>query len=322
MSDQGSGKDKNRDRQAQLVRMHDAFELFKRRALYWTSPVLLVQYLSLKHRRRLFHPGKARSFEDKLLWLMLYWREPLKTLCADKYAVRSYVADRGLAQLLPGLLGVYADADDIDFAALPDRFVLKCTHGSGFNVICRNKARFDIEGARNRLKGWMKVDLSKIAGEIHYAPIKPRIICEAFLGDPDSGAINDYKIYCIRGKPHCTMVCTGRGTGQTRFDFYDLDWKAQLAYCRPELSAKRDLPKPDGYEAMLAAAEALAEPFPFVRVDFFSVAGRAVFGEMTFTPRACIDNDLTDLAQTAMGDLLVLPKKLLRPTRRGPSSTT
>jgi hypothetical protein len=322
MSDQGSGRDKRGDRQAQLVRMHDSLELFKRRALYRASPVLLVQYLSLKYRGRLFHPRKARSFEDKLLWLMLYWREPLKTLCADKYAVRSYVADQGLAHLLPGLLGVYADADGIDFAALPDRFVLKCTHGSGFNIICRDKARFDVEGARARLDKWMKVDLSKIAGEVHYAAIEPRIICEAYLGDPTVGSLNDYKIYCFDGKPHCTMVCTGRGTGQTRFDFYDLDWRTRLAYCRPSLSANRDIPRPAGYEGMIEAAEKLAGPFPFVRVDFYSFEGRAVLGEMTFTPRACIDNDLTDLAQTAMGELIVLPKKLRRPSRRGPSLTT
>jgi hypothetical protein len=102
MSDQGSGKDKRRDRQARLVRMHDSLELFKRRALYRASPVLLVQYLSLKYRGRLFRPRRARSFEDKLLWLMLYWREPLKTLCAE--SCRPVLrGDYGPAHL-PGLL--------------------------------------------------------------------------------------------------------------------------------------------------------------------------------------------------------------------------
>ena len=116
-------------------------------------------------------------------------------------------------------------------------------------------------------------------------------------------------------------VHRARSTGRTRFDFYDLEWKTRLPYCRPYLSAGRDIPKPAGYEEMIEAAEKMAKPFPFVRVDFYSVGSRAVFGEMTFTPRACIDIDLTDLAQSAMGELLVLPKKLLRPPRRGPSPT-
>ena len=321
MSDQGSGKDKNRLRQAQLVRMHDAFELFKRRALYRASPLLLVQYLSLKYRGRPFHPRKARSFEDKLLWLMLYWREPLKSRCADKFAVRSYVTELGLGHLLPELLGVYTASSQIDFSRLPERFVLKCTHGSGFNVLCADKARFDIEGAKKRLDRWMKVDLSKVNGEVHYAPITPRIICEAFLGDPSS-PINDYKVYCFSGKPHCTMACTGRQKGKPQFDFYDLDWRNKLAYCRSSLLANRSIPKPDAYEEIIAAAKELSKPFPFVRMDFYSVNGKAVFSEMTFTPNGCIDIDLTDLAQTTMGSLIVLPKKPVRPPRGSSSPTT
>jgi hypothetical protein len=308
MSDQGSGKGEYWFRRAPFIRMHDAFELAFRRFLYRASPVLLVQYLSLKYRGRLFHPRKARSFEDKLLWLMLYWREPLKSLCADKFAVRSYVTDLGLGHLLPDLFGVYAVADDIDFAALPDRFVLKCTHGSGFNVLCADKTQFDIEGAKKKLDRWMKTDLSKLNGEVHYASITPRIICEAFLGDPAAEPINDYKVYCFSGKPHCTMACTGRQKGKPQFDFYDLDWSNKLAYCRSSLLANRRIPEPDAYEEIIMASKKLSRPFPFVRMDFYSVNGQAVFSEMTFTPNGCIDIDLTDLAQTTMGDLLVLPE--------------
>ena len=312
MNRQGSAKDKDRFGQVQLVKMNDAFELAFRRFLYGISPSLLVQYLSLKFRGRLYNPRKAKSFEDKLLWLMLYWRDPLKSTCADKYAVRSYVADHGLSHLLPELLGVYAASADIDFSLLPERFVLKCTHGSGFNLLCADKARFDIEGAMKKLDRWMKMDLSKVGGEVHYASVKPRIICETFLSDQSGGSINDYKVYCFSGRPHCTMVCTGRHKVKPDFDFYDLDWKNKLAYCRSSLLANRSIPKPDAYEEIIEAAKKLSKPFPFVRVDFYSVNAKGVFGEMTFTPNGCFDIDLTDLAQNTLGDLLELPEKLLR----------
>ncbi len=57
-------------------------------------------------------------------------------------------------------------------------------------------------------------------------------------------------------------------------------------------------------------------------MDFYSVNGKAVFSEMTFTPNGCIDIDLTDLAQTTMGNLIVLPKKPVRPPRGSSSPTT
>lgn len=314
MSESPFGKDTSSFDKARLVKVYDRFELARRRFLYDLSPVLLVHYLSLKYRHRLFHPAKASTFEDKLLWLMLYWRDPLKSRCADKYAVRSYVTDRGLGHLLPELLGVYGSSAEIDFDRLPERFVLKCTHGSGFNLLCPDKARFDVRGARKKLDRWMRTDISKYDGEVHYASIRPRIVCEAFLGDPSAGSINDYKVHCFHGKPHCTMACTERNpeTRKSKFDYYDVSWEHKLAYCRSSLSARRDIPRPDAYEEILEAAGKLAAPFPFVRIDFYSLHGRAVFSEMTFTPNGCMDIDLTDLAQKTMGDLIVLPEKRRR----------
>lgn len=307
-----SGENEGGAGKAELVKINEAGELAFRRLLFNVSPILLVQYLSLKFRGRLFNPHKARSFDDKLLWLMLYWREPLKSRCADKYAVRSYVAEHGLGHLLPELLGVYASSADIDFSRLPERFVLKCTHGFNFNIICPDKAKLDIDEARRKLEAWLAIDFSKLHGELHYASIEPRIICEAFLDDRGSGSVDDYKVLCFGGKPFCTMVCTGRSSGDTKYDFYDLDWKAKLAFCKSSLGVDRNILRPEVYEEILAAAEKLSRPFPFVRMDFYSVNGKAVFSEMTFTPHGGIDIDLTDLAEETLGDLIILPKKLAR----------
>ena len=108
------------------------------------------------------------------------------------------------------------------------------------------------------------------------------------------------------------MACTDRTEQGAKYDFYDRDWKNKLAYSKSSLLANRHIPKPDAYEEIIAAAEKLSKPFPFVRADFYSVKGKAVFGEMTFTPHACIDTGMTDLGQSIMGDLIRLPKKRLR----------
>lgn len=291
--------------------MYDRIELSCRKLLFRLSPFLLVECLYLKKRGRIYHPRRSRTFEQKLLWLMLYWRHPLKSRCADKYAVRSYVQENGLADTLPRLYGIYSNTAEIDLAKLPKRFVLKCTHGSGFNIFCRDRNAFDIKGARRKLDAWMKTDISKFGGEMHYASIKPRIICEAYLGDPSGNLPTDYKIYCFNGRAHCTMVCTERRTGATRYDFYDREWKIKLPYSRASLLANRNIPRPEAYEELISAAEKLSKPFPFVRMDFYAIGGRVLFGEMTFTPNGCIDKGYTDIAQQVMGDLIQLPKKYM-----------
>jgi hypothetical protein len=275
------------------------------------SPAWLVRHrYKLKMGKRLDLKSPT-TFDEKLLWLMLHWKDPAKTRCADKYAVRSYVEEKGLGRLLARLLGVYERSTDIDYDALPDRFALKCNHGWGCNVICSDKSRLDRNETCRRLDKWLRTDFSRLTGEIHYAAIKPRIICEEFLGDGTGVVPIDYKIYCFHGRAHCTMVCTGRGlaTG-TKFDFYNRDWTAKLPYSRSSLLAQRSIAKPEGYDDMLLAAELLSAPFPFVRMDFYSVGGRVVFGEMTFTPDACVDTGYTDIAQRELGTLITLPEEL------------
>ena len=246
---------------------------------------------------------------------MLYWRHPLKTQCADKYTMRSYVWRMAWVTFCQNCSEFMRVASEIDFDALPDRFVLKCTHGCGFNIVCNDKRELELEETKRKLDSWMKVDFSKIYGEIHYALLKPRIICERFLGDSAGNLPNDYKVFCFSGKAHCTMACTDRGSSsdgrQAKYDIYDRDRKNKLPYSKSSLLANRNIPKPEVYEEIIAAAEKLSEPFPFVRMDFYSINGKPILGEMTFTPAGCIDKYITDTGQQVLGEMVKLPEKKL-----------
>jgi hypothetical protein len=277
-------------------------------ALYNISPFLLISYHYYKARHKKLVLDNPVTFEEKLIWLMLYWNHPLKRVCADKYTCRDYVKALGLEHLLVPLYGVYQNSRQIDFKSLPKRFVLKCTRGSGFNIICKDKSYLDIEKTRKLLSRWQKIKFHKIGAEIHYANIKPLIICEAFLGDDSGNLPVDYKMYCFRGKVHCTMVCSGRYTDNLHFDYFDDNWERKLPYGRRGSPESKIIPPPPSYGEMIKAAEILSKPFPFVRVDFYDVNGKAVFGEMTFTPNGCIDTGFTDEAQKILGDLIVLPE--------------
>lgn len=275
-------------------------------------PQLYAQYRHKKTYGSKANLKNPVTFDEKLLWLMLYWRHPLKTECGDKYSMRQYISKLGWGHLLPGLIGVYTKSSEIDFDKLPDKFVLKCTHGCGFNIICRNKQEFDINQARVKLDKWMTLNYSKFAGELHYASMKPRIICEQFLEDPASSKPIDYKVYCFNGKAHCIMVARDRDeSGRTeKFDIYSLDWKTKLPYYRSVSSEDRNTPKPEAYDEIIEAAETLSKPFPYVRMDFYSIRGKALLGEMTFTPAGCIQKHYTPLAQNILGSLIELPPRM------------
>lgn len=281
------------------------------RVLLAISPALLARVRYWLARRRWPDFVNPATLDEKLLWLNLYWRHPLKAECGDKYTMRGYVERQGLEHLLPRLHAVYDAVEEINFDTLPIPCVLKCSHGCKCNVFCRSAETLDVAAARRDLRRWMRTDFSRLLGELHYADMRPRIICEEFLDDGSGQLPSDYKVYCFGGKPYCILCCTERQpNGKAQFGFFDLDWHP-LSFMRIESPVVCKVPRPKALPEMIEAAAALATPFPFVRVDFYCIGDRAVLGELTFTPDACIDTDLTDEAQRTLGNLLLLPAPLL-----------
>ena len=72
-----------------------------------------------------------KTFNEKLQWLKLYDRKPIYTTMVDKQEAKGYVAERIGEEYIIPTLGVWNTFDEIDFDALPNQFVLKCTHDSG-----------------------------------------------------------------------------------------------------------------------------------------------------------------------------------------------
>ena len=52
------------------------------------------------------------------------------------------------AHVLNELYGVFESVDEIDFDSLPESFVFKATHGSGWNIIVKDKSVLEIEKAK------------------------------------------------------------------------------------------------------------------------------------------------------------------------------
>ena len=71
---------------------------------------------------------------------------------------------------------IYDNPDQINIDELPEQFVLKTNHGSGFNIIVRNKKEFDIKKAREILSKWLKIDYGYNTKEFHYSFLKEKYL--------------------------------------------------------------------------------------------------------------------------------------------------
>jgi hypothetical protein len=243
---------------------------------------LRVNFLIRTHRiLRLKNP---RAYSDKIQWLMLYGGLERYTSFADKYEVRRYVADTIGPEYLVPLVGVWDSFDDIPLDQLPRQFVLKATHGQGFNFVCLDKSAIDIASLRRTATAWLGENFYRLERERQYQNIRPRLIAEAYLED-DSGALRDYKFPCFYGEPYLVQVIGGRADGATE-NFYDRQWNSLQIEEKGFPNAPGRIARPAHLDSMFTLAAKLSSSFPFVRVDLYYAAGRIYFGELTFTP-AC-----------------------------------
>ena len=228
----------------------------------------------------------------------------------DKYAVREYIKSVIGEQYLVKLYGVYDKFEEIDFDKLPDQFVLKATHGSGYNIICKDKSKLDLRDTKKKINKWLKEDYYKIKGEMQYKNVPHRIICEEYLED-NSGKLLDYKMYCFNGEPKIIRVDFGRFTKNHTTNFYDKNWKLMDLKVVHE-NNKIGIKKPEKCEEMLELTEKLAQDFPHIRVDFYIVNNKIYFGELTLTTGAGCDPFTPlekDLEIASWIDLSKYPKK-------------
>ncbi|WFM70016.1 ATP-grasp fold amidoligase family protein [Halomonas sp. CKK8] len=269
------------------------------------SPATAAQLLYFRRTGKYLNLKRPTDFNEKLQWLKIYWDDPLKAICADKYQVYHYVASQGCDHILNRLLAVYESPDEIIWDELPEKFALKCTHGCKYNIVTRNKHELDPEAVRQQLWQWMGERFGRKSLEPHYDRITPRIILEAYIETPSGLLPWDYKIFCFNGKAKLVEVCSEREQG-LRVDFFDLDWNT-LPISLEEL--RRDTPPepPACLPEMLACAEKLAKPFPFVRVDLYDNEGTPMLGELTFTPNSSMSTRLNEEGLRYLGDLLTLP---------------
>lgn len=238
-------------------------------------------------RLNLNHP---KNLIEKIIWMQFHTDTSLWTECADKYAVREYVKKCGLANILPQLYGVWDNPEDINWAELPDKFVLKTNNSCGQIIIVRDKTKLDVKHTSLKLKKWLHSKYGFHNAQLHYLKIKPRIIAEELLEDsslPTNANLVDYKIHCFNGTPEACLVVSGRSDAVHYVTYMDMNWNNISDYAlnpQSKYYGNKQFNKPENFDKMQEYARILSQGIPQVRVDFYDIHGKIYFGEMTFTP--------------------------------------
>lgn len=225
----------------------------------------------MRHEERF----KKRLAERKAqLWRSAEWL-PMVPLW-NKSTARPYVERMNVA--LPGLYHDAASVADIDFAALPERVVIKpavATNSDGVMLL---------DGDTDLMSG-KRVDRSDLPAL--YSE-HGRLIVEELLSDYDSRfpIPRDFKIFAAGGRVHVVQVIDRNGPPKrVCHSFYDRKWKRVPDRFKTNLTESPDIAKPPFHKDLIRAAERISRDIDvFMRLDFYMTPRGPVFGEFTPTP--------------------------------------
>jgi hypothetical protein len=262
----------------------------------------------MKMRGKYYNDSNITTIQDKINWLIIHENPEYKANIVDKILLHEYSKKILGIDICVPILKIYNTSDEIDFDELPDKFVLKCNHGSAMNILCNNKSNLNSKEVKKQLDQWMEINYGLIGFEFQYLNVKRKIFAEKYLMDD----ILDYKIYCFNGKPKFIRVQKYLPDHSAKINnYYNLDWTLneiesgiQNYVRRPDYKFER----PNNLNLMIEYSEKLSFEFTFVRVDFYEINNTIYLGEMTFTPSNSVF-DCKDKNQSLyLGNMLDITK--------------
>lgn len=251
------------------------------------------------------NPG---TLNEKIQWLKIYDASLLKSHLTDKWLAKEYIKKVLGKEYIIKTLGVYDKFEDIDFDRLPNKFVIKSTHGSGQVIIVKDKSNINKNEIKQKVVKWLSKSYGYNCGfEVHYNNIIPRIIVEEFA-EGINNDLYDYKFMCVNGKVKFIWVDCDRFVGHKR-NVYDTNWKLLPVTYQFENSTNK-IPRPKNLKKLISISEKLAKNFSLVRCDFYILNdGTIKFGELTFTSGSGIDKWDPISYDAEFGKDLILPEK-------------
>lgn len=270
----------------------------------WMSDRLRLETMYLYRMHDHLDLNHPVTFNEKLQWLKLYDRNPKYTMMVDKYLVKDYITQTlGESHVIP-TLAVYQSADEIDFDALPNQFVMKCNHDSHSVKICTDKSKLDYDAIRKYYRERLKFEAFDVCEEWAYKDVPRRILVEKYMEDTSGDALMDYKWFCFDGEPKIMYMSRDASANPTT-DFFDMDFNP-LPIKMQDPNSEVLPEKPAQFEDMKAMARRLSQGIPQVRVDFYVINDQIYFGEFTFYHCGGMQKIQPEEWNVKMGDMIRL----------------
>ena len=284
------------------------FKLRMLRKMTFLPPVKYAKYSYEYYTGKKLDLNNPKEFNEKIQWYKVYYHPKILNQLVDKYAVRAYVEDKIGAKYLNEFYGIYKSFSEINFDKLPNQFVVKATHASSYNLIVEDKSTLNKNKLKFLFKKWLNTNQYNRTGqEWAYKDVEPRLLIEKFLKENGQTSLIDYKFYCFKGVAKFLEIHLDREDDHKRA-FYDLDFK-KLPFRNVPLkkSIEKELIKPTTFDEMIVLSEKLADKLPYVRVDFYSIKDKIIFGEMTFYPSDGKKDFYPEEYNKSLGDLFEIP---------------
>ena len=237
---------------------------------------------------------------------MIYDKNPLFITLQDKYDVREYAATKGVKTA--NLLYVTDEPETIPFEKLPQKYLIKASHGCGWNILCFNSKLYLFGNGKNLVnpdgsllnmaaaaqyelsqdeaiqlcKGWLRRRYRE--REWAYRHLTPRIVVEELLETKDNRAITDYKMYTFHGVVKAISVRSAVYRRNSEKIIFDADWNEIKLTSNGDKRPDRIPARPARLEEMIEAAQKLGEEIDFVRVDLYDTTQGIILGELTLYP--------------------------------------
>jgi hypothetical protein len=222
------------------------------------------------------------TFNEHMLFRILYDRDPRLKIICDKIAVRQFISSRVGPEYVVPLLGAWKHPREIGWNSLPEKFVLKPSHSSGPFEIVRGSADRDIERLTAKAKKWLRDDYFDISKEWGYRGIPRRVLAEPLLESLQGGPPVEAQIFTFSGNAGFIKLNVGRKFSPDRSSaWYDVMGRRLAIKSKAHLLIADIVLTENDRQEMIRVAERIAEGFSSLRVDFLMAREGVRVGELT-----------------------------------------
>ncbi len=225
------------------------------------------------------------TFNEKIIYKMIYDRRRVLTQLADKLQARDYVAERIGPDYLPTIYQICRSPGEIAWETLPRRLMIKANHGCGMNIAVFDKSAGNVSELVPHFEKWLRTNYYDAFREWAYRDIQPAIFSEELLTDSTGITATDWQFHTFDGRVEFLQVAIDKFGRGARND-YDRNLNLVPLRTLRYSNSPTPLTFPRNLDLMFSLAERLGKGLDYVRVDMYNLDGRIVFGEFTNYPGA------------------------------------